>query len=164
MPAPPHRPSEPSVFTGSFYNISASCSFKIKVLISCAGFYLCRRCLRLYVLMPLCVTRFIISNIGAVTAENAPSDMCAHRGLNPACAFSQSDQSLYCLHELCLLGYPKCAQWRFRSDCAIADLNLRWAHIYKGMFPYVAVHLISRNYWILNMYILQSIKWLPYFS
>ena len=33
------------------------------------------------------------------------------------------------MKKLCLLGYPKCAQWRFWSDCANAqsDLNLRWA-------------------------------------
>ena len=32
----------------------------------------------------------------------------------------------------CILGYPKCAQWRFWSDCVNvqADLNLLWeAHI-----------------------------------
>ena len=35
---------------------------------------------------------------------------------------------------LCNLGYPKCAQWRFRSDCANAqaDLNLQWAQISGG--------------------------------
>ena len=35
-----------------------------------------------------------------------------------------------------ILGYPKCAQWRFWSDCANAqsDLNLRWAPMSEGMF------------------------------
>ena len=35
------------------------------------------------------------------------------------------------MKKLCILGYPKCAQRRFWSDCANAqsDLNLRWAHI-----------------------------------
>ena len=37
---------------------------------------------------------------------------------------------------LCILDYPKCARWRFRSDCANAqsDLNLRWAHMSEGTF------------------------------
>ena len=45
--------------------------------------------------------------------------------------------------KLCILGYPKCAQWRFWSDCANAqsDLNLRWAHISEGTSPGVAAYL-----------------------
>ena len=33
--------------------------------------------------------------------------------------------------KLSILGCPKCAQWRFWSDCANAqsDLNLHWAHL-----------------------------------
>ena len=40
------------------------------------------------------------------------------------------------MKQLCILGYPKCAQPRFRSDCANAqsDLNLRWALIFEGTF------------------------------
>ena len=46
------------------------------------------------------------------------------------------------MNTLCILGDPKCVQWRFWSDCANAqaDLNLRWAHI-KGTFSDDAVHL-----------------------
>ena len=40
-------------------------------------------------------------------------------------------------------GYPKCAKWRFWSDCANAqaDLNLCWAYISEGTFPKVTVLL-----------------------
>ena len=43
----------------------------------------------------------------------------------------------------CILGYPKCAQWRFWSECADAqaDLNLRWAHMSEGTFSDVADQL-----------------------
>ena len=43
----------------------------------------------------------------------------------------------------CILGYSKCAQWRFWSDCANAqaDLNLRWAHMSEGTFS--DIRLIS---------------------
>ena len=46
-----------------------------------------------------------------------------------------------------ILGYPKCAQWRFWSDCANAhaDLNLRWAHMSEGWFPAVAAHYFVEN-------------------
>ena len=44
------------------------------------------------------------------------------------------------METLCILGYPKCAQWRFWSACANAqaDLNLRWAHIPEVTFSDVA--------------------------
>ena len=37
------------------------------------------------------------------------------------------------MKELCILGYPKYALWRFWSDCAFAqsDQNLHWAHMSK---------------------------------
>ena len=40
------------------------------------------------------------------------------------------------LKKLCILGYAKCAQRRFRSACANAqaDLNLRWAHMSEDTF------------------------------
>ena len=40
------------------------------------------------------------------------------------------------IYNLCILSYPKCAQWRFWSDCANAqaDLNLQWAYISEGTF------------------------------
>ena len=45
--------------------------------------------------------------------------------------------------KLCILGYPTCAKWRFWSACANAqaDLNLHWAHLSKGTFSDVAVHM-----------------------
>ena len=35
------------------------------------------------------------------------------------------------MKKCCILGYPKCSQWRFGSACANAqaDLNLRWGHM-----------------------------------
>ena len=50
-----------------------------------------------------------------------------------------------CTKKLCILGYPKCAQWRFWSDCANAQahLKLRLAHMSKGTSSHVAIHLIG---------------------
>ena len=47
----------------------------------------------------------------------------------------------------CILGYPKCAQWRFWSDCANAqsDLNLRWANISGCTFSKVPPHIIIND-------------------
>ena len=47
----------------------------------------------------------------------------------------------------CILGYPKCAQWRFWSDCANAqsDLNLRWANISGCTFSKVSPHIIIND-------------------
>ena len=40
------------------------------------------------------------------------------------------------MKKLCILGYPKCAQGRVRSDCANvqSDLILRWAHMSEARF------------------------------
>ena len=48
------------------------------------------------------------------------------------------------MKKLCILGYPKSAQRRFRSDCANAqsDLNLRWAHVSEGTFSDVTDHIV----------------------
>ena len=48
-----------------------------------------------------------------------------------------------------ILGYPKCAQWRFWSDCANAqaDLNLRWAHMSKGTF----YDFVARLFWLIEL-------------
>ena len=40
----------------------------------------------------------------------------------------------------CIIGYPKCAQWRFRSY-AQSDLNLRWVHI-EDKSSEVATHTL----------------------
>ena len=44
--------------------------------------------------------------------------------------------SIVCMKKLCILGYPKCAHWRFWSDCtnAQADLNRCCALMSKGVF------------------------------
>ena len=72
--------------------------------------------------------------------------MCARRIHKSACASAQSDQNLRChMKKLCILGSPKCAQWRIWSDCANAqsDLNLRWAHMSKGTFSDVTAYVVS---------------------
>ena len=67
--------------------------------------------------------------------------MCSKRRLKSVCASAQSDQSLRCQHVIvfclsvimyvlcfqrqpyiCILGYPKCDQWRFWSDCTMRRL------------------------------------------
>ena len=54
--------------------------------------------------------------------------------------------SVFVIHikKVCILGYPKCAQWRFWSDCANeqADLNLCWAHMSDGTIPDVSVRIV----------------------
>ena len=42
-----------------------------------------------------------------------------------------------------ILGYPKCAEGRFRSDCANAqaDLNLRWEHMSEGTFTDIVAQI-----------------------
>ena len=58
---------------------------------------------------------------------DVPSYIRAQRRLKLACASVQSDQSLLSAwKKLCNLGYPKCTERRFWSDCANAqaDQNL----------------------------------------
>ena len=61
-------------------------------------------------------------------SENVPSDVCAQ-----TTQISLHIRAVFFAHmkKLCDLGYPKCAQWRFRSDCTCtqSDLNLRCAHV-----------------------------------
>ena len=58
--------------------------------------------------------------------------------------------------EICQVS--SCEQRRLLSDCtyAQADLNLRWAHMWEGMFYYVATHMISgdRNLNLQHMFLL----------
>ena len=64
-----------------------------------------------------------------ICASNEDSDQPAHpRSLIWVFALR--------IEKLCILGYLKCAQRRFWSDCANAqaDLNLRWAHMPEGPF------------------------------
>ena len=55
------------------------------------------------------------------------------------------------MKKLCILGYPKCVQWRFWSDCANAqaDLNFRWPHMSKVTFPYVEAYSFRFELWTL---------------
>ena len=48
------------------------------------------------------------------------------------------------MKKLCILGYPKCAGWRFWSDCANAqsDLNLHWTHMFEGTFSDGTSHIL----------------------
>ena len=43
------------------------------------------------------------------------------------------------MKKLCILGYPKCAQWRLSSDCANAQADLQHCLVYM---PEVEVQLI----------------------
>ena len=47
------------------------------------------------------------------------------------------------MKKLCTINNPKCAKWRFWSDCANAqtDLNLHWAHMSGGTFSHVVAHI-----------------------
>ena len=56
---------------------------------------------------------------------------------------AQSSCSRIRMKKISSPGYPKCAQWRFRWDCANAqtDRILRWAHMSEGKFSDVAVSL-----------------------
>ena len=80
-----------------------------------------------------------------------PSDVCPAKTPS-SCAFAQSDQTPRCSH-VCILGYPifsavlgylRCIQWSFWSDCKCvqADLNLRWAYMFKSTFSDVLAHLV----------------------
>ena len=74
-------------------------------------------------------------------------------------AHSCSRIRVYIVHmkKLCTLGYPKCTQWRFWSDCtnAQADLNLHWAHMTEGTLSDIAAFFYSTGNipirWILKM-------------
>ena len=58
------------------------------------------------------------TGIYRLQCEKTPSDICSQRTLRSACTSVQSDQSLLvCMKQLCILGYSKCTQWRFWSDC-----------------------------------------------
>ena len=46
------------------------------------------------------------------------------------------------MRKLCILCYPKCAQWRFWSQCANkqADLKLCWVHMFGWMYSDITAH------------------------
>ena len=55
------------------------------------------------------------------------------------------------MKKLCILGYPKHAQWRFWPDCAdaSADLSLRWALVQRYIFWRFGSYF--RDFWCLGM-------------
>ena len=65
------------------------------------------------------------------------------------------------MKKLCMHAYPKCAQRRFRSDCANAqaDLNLRYAHMSGGTFSNVVTHLLLLS--VLAREIIPNCRWKP---
>ena len=48
------------------------------------------------------------------------------------------------MKKLCILGFPKCGQWIFWSNCANAqfDLNLLWAHSSAVSFRDAVAHIV----------------------
>ena len=74
-----------------------------------------------YEMLPIYITSNGVNLKWDVTWENLPAPN----------EYSNSP-ALVRMKKLRILGYPKCAQWRLRSDCpnAQSDLNLRLAHIY----------------------------------
>ena len=88
----------------------------------------------------------IVKNLtGLKCAPSKDSDQPAH-------SHSRIRVFVICRKNHCILGYPKCAQRRFWSGCANAqaDLNLRWAHMYKGRFFDVPAHpnFSPLAYWV----------------
>ena len=81
---------------------------------------------------------FLINyTIRAATWENAPSEFVSIEGSNqPAHRSSLIRIFTVRMKKLCILGYPKWAQWRFWSDCtnAQADLNHVWCTCPKVRF------------------------------
>ena len=74
-----------------------------------------------------CHTNWSIATKWASPWENVPNkNQLAH-------LHSLSRVFIVCMKKLCILGYPKCVQWRFWSACANAqaDQNLRWVHIFE---------------------------------
>ena len=71
--------------------------------------------------------------IWAAIWENIPSDV--HLTKIQVSLHILTVWSVFVVHlkKLCILVYPKCTHWRFRSDCmnAQSDLNVRWVHMLK---------------------------------
>ena len=86
----------------------------------------------------------LIKTIWAKTWGNVPSDMWDH---------TRSVIRVFVVHmkKLCILSYPKCAQWKFWLYCANAQvvLNLRWAHMSKDTFSEVTGYFLTKSlkYW-----------------
>ena len=78
------------------------------------------------------------------TWENVPADVCPMKTQINLCICAGWSVSAVHLMKFCILGYPKCAQWRFWSDCTNVqgDLNLCWVHVSEGVFSEVAAHFL----------------------
>ena len=63
---------------------------------------------------------------------------CAPKGDSnqPAHSCSLIRDFVVCMKKLCIIGYPKCAHWRFWSDCVKVqvDLNLLLAYVRRYIF------------------------------
>ena len=73
-----------------------------------------------------------------------PSDICTKQRQISLCSLIKIFiVFIVQMKKFCILGYPKCAQWRFWSDClnAHADLNLCWACMSEGKFTDNAAHV-----------------------
>ena len=48
------------------------------------------------------------------------------------------------MKNICILGYPKCSQWRFWSDYVnvLTDLNLGWVQMSNSTLSDIAAHLL----------------------
>ena len=81
---------------------------------------------------------FKCQKIWAAKWESVPSDICANRKLKTACASALWHSLIRVfairMRKLCILGYPKCAQWRVWSHCtnAQAYMNLRCVCVWGG--------------------------------
>ena len=96
-------------------------------------------------------------NLGPFAIKNVPSvesdqTVNAYANLNLHDAHVRSLRSILSffvvgMKKLCILGYQKCAQWRFWSDCMNAQtyLNFHWAHITEGMFSDVTADLETQH-------------------
>ena len=84
-----------------------------------------------------------IRNIWATTWESVPSDIWSKEDSNQLVHSRSLIRDIVVrMKKFCILGYPKCVQWRFWSDYANAqaDLNLRLAHMSEGMFSHFVAH------------------------
>ena len=56
---------------------------------------------------------------------------------------------IVCMNKVCILGYPKCAQWRFWSHCTNvqAYLNFSWLHMSEGTVSDIVIHIML---WVLT--------------
>ena len=78
--------------------------------------------------------------------ETLSSNMWAQQTNEPASPHSLFRVFAVRMKIICILGYPKCVQWRLWSDCtnAQAARNLHWTHLSEGTFSDVAAQYRPR--------------------